>query len=78
MTKTEAAETIATQVEVFARRSQQAVTRDSVWAALSECGAGHRGEFLAAAAKTANYKTVRRIVDANLKLMGDYHLITNA
>lgn len=75
MTKTEAAEAIATQVEVFARRTQQPVTRDSVWAHLSECGGGHRGEYLAAAAKVANHKTVLRIVNANLKLMGEYHLI---
>ena len=75
MSKTEAAETIACQVEVFARKAQQPVTRDSVWEALSECGAGHRGEYLAAAAAAANYKTVLRIVNANLKLMGEYHLI---
>lgn len=75
MTKTEAAETIACQVEAFARRTQQPVTRDSVWGALSECGAGHRGSYLAAAAKLANHKTVLRIVNANLKLMGEYHLI---
>ena len=75
MNKTEAAEAIACQVEVFARRTQQPATMDSIYAHLSECQAGHRGEFLAEAAKTANHKTVRKIVNANMKLMGDYHLI---
>jgi len=75
MTKTEAAETIAIQVTVFARQTQQPVTKTAVWEHLSECQSGHRGEYLATAAKIANHKTVMRRCIADLKLMGDYHLI---
>jgi len=75
MTKTEAAETIAIQVEAFARRTQQPITRDAVWAHLSECAAGHRGEYLAEAAKLANHKTVLRVAIANVRRMDEHHLI---
>lgn len=75
MTKTEANQAIALQVTVFARRTQQAITKTAVEEHLSECGAGHRGEYLAAAAAAANYKTVLKIAIADAKLMGDYHLI---
>jgi hypothetical protein len=66
MTKIEAADNIANQVIAFAVRTGQPVNSDSVWAALSECGAGHRGEYLAASAKAANHKTVTRLVRKNL------------
>ena len=73
MTKTEAAENIANEVIVFAKRTGQAVTMDSIYAALSECGAGHRGSYLAASANAANAKTVATLVRKYLKY--DYHLI---
>lgn len=75
MTKTEAAEAIALQVTVFAYKTQQPITKMSVWEALSECGAGHRGEFLATAAKIANHKTVLKLAIADAKLMNRHHLI---
>ena len=75
MTKTEAAEAIAIQVEAFARRTQQPITRDAVWAHLSECAAGHRGEYLAEAAKIANHTTVLRLAITNVKRMDEHHLI---
>lgn len=75
MNKTEAAETIAIQVEAFARRTQQPITSDSVWGHLSECAAGHRGEYLAEAAKMANHKTVLRVAIANVRRMDEHHLI---
>ena len=73
MNKTEAAENIANEVIVFAKRTGQAVTKDSIWAALSECAAGHRGSYLAASANAANAKTVTALVRKHLKY--DYHLI---
>ena len=73
MNKTEAAENIANEVIVFAKRTGQAVTKDSIWAALSECVAGHRGSYLAASAKAANAKTVATLVRKHLKY--DAHLL---
>lgn len=73
MTKTEAADTIANQVIVFAKNTGQPVTKDSIWAVLSECQAGHRGSFLAASARTANAKTVATLVRKHLKY--DAHLL---
>ena len=75
MSKSEAAEAIALQVTVFANKHQQPFTMTSVWEVLSDCQGGYRGEYLAAAARIANHKTVYRLCVADAKLMGRYHLI---
>lgn len=66
MNKTEAADAIATQVIAFCFRTGQPVNGDSIWAHLSECQNGHRGDYLAAAGKAANHKTVKTLVRKNL------------
>ena len=73
MNKIEATENIANQVIVFAKRTGQPVTMDSIWAAFSECAAGHRGSYLAASAKTANAYTVATLVRKHLRY--DSHLL---
>jgi len=73
MTKTEAAENIANEVIVFSKRTGQPVTMDSIYAALSECAAGHRGSYLAASANAASAKTVATLVRKHLR--HDSHLL---
>jgi hypothetical protein len=73
--KTEAAEVIALQVIVFARKYQQPFTLLNVQEHMSECINGYRGEYLARAAKLANHKTVYRLAVKSAQQTMDTHLV---
>lgn len=64
MTKTEAAEILATDVRVWARRTGTAITKDLVEARLSELGCGapcYAGSYKEQAALTApSWRTILR------------------
>lgn len=77
MTKTEAANEIARHVNVAARHSGKTINKMLVAEIMSEYGAGHRGQFLADAANTANWRTVLTAARKQAKAQGEYHLIAN-
>lgn len=70
-TKTVAAETVAAHVCAAARESGSAINKDLVEAIISEFRGGHRGHFLQAHARVANWRTTLRIALREAKAQGE-------
>lgn len=75
MRQNEAAEAIAIQATVFARRTGQPITMMAIWETLSECGGGHKGAYLKQAAEQANVKTIKRKIRQSLRMTDQPELI---
>lgn len=75
MTKTEAAEIIATQAIVFARRTGQPITMLAIDEHMCEAQVHRAGTMLGQAAAIANRRTVARTIRSRARSMGETHLL---
>lgn len=71
MTKTEAAEIVATHLRTSFRRNGGHLTLQRAEEVVSEMRGGHKGEYLMGAARLAVPRTVLRLAVAELRANGE-------
>lgn len=75
MTKTEAADIIATHALVFARRTGQPITMLNIDEHMCEAQVHRAGTVLGQAAVVANRRTVARLIRDRARRMDETHLL---